>query len=178
MLKRISLLFSAVLLCAVSACGTMTTTTSTRIAADESWALLPINNLSNTPRAGDKTSALLETQLRSRGVNSIETYLAPEGLSLVALLDTDRELREAQQWAKSKGLRYGMTGTIHEWHYKSGPDKEPAVGLSLKLIDLANDEVVWQGTTSKTGWGYANISGVANKAVGKLIEQIQFGRKN
>lgn len=176
MLNRIALQLCVVSLCLLSACTTVTTTERARVSAASTWALLPINNLSTTPRAGDKTNALLETQLRARGVKSIETYLAPEGLSLVSMLDTEREVRNAEQWAKSKGIRYGLTGTVHEWHYKSGPDKEPAVGLSLKLIDLTQNEVVWQGTTSKTGWGYSNISGVANTAVEKLLKQIEISR--
>jgi len=154
----------------------MTTTDTVRVSATESWALLPINNLSTTPRAGEKALALVETHLRSKGVDSIESYIAPEGLNLVSLLDTEREIRDAKKWANDKGIRYGMTGTIHEWHYKSGADKEPAIGLSLKLIDIPANRVVWQGTTAKTGWGYANISGVANKAVSKLIKQLSISK--
>lgn len=172
--KKMGIFFSTMLLLTLTACGSMTTTDTARVSANERWALLPINNLSTTPRAGEKASALVENHLRAKGVDSIDAYLAPEGLSLVSLLDTEREIRDAKQWARDEGIRYGVTGTIHEWHYKSGVDKEPAIGLSLKLIDLTANRVVWQGTTAKTGWGYANISGVANKAVSKLIRQINI----
>jgi len=174
MLKRMQLILSLLVLLALSACGTLTSTDKISVSADHSWVLLPINNLSTTPRAGEKTNAMVETHLRARGVNSLQTYVVPEGLNLVSLLDTDRQLSEAVKWGRSNGIRYGMTGTVHEWHYKSGPDKEPAVGLSLKLIDLTTDQVVWQGTTTKTGWGYANVSGVANKTVAKLLKQISI----
>ncbi len=168
-------LLSLLLVVALSACSTLTSTDRVRVTGQHSWALLPFNNLSTTPRAGEKTSALIETHLRARGVQSLSTYRSPDGLSLVALLDAQKEHVDALEWARAQGHRYGMSGTIHEWHYKSGPDKEPAVGMSLKLTDLVTQKVVWQGTTAKTGWGYANLSGVADKAIQKLLNQIDIG---
>lgn len=174
MRKRIQQLLSMAVLVTLTACGTFTSTEKVSVSANERWVLLPINNLSTTPRAGEKTNAMVETHLRARGVESLKSYVAPEGLNLVSLLDTDREIKEAIKWGRAEGYRFGMTGTVHEWHYKSGPDKEPAVGLSLKLIDLSTDQVVWQATTARTGWGYANVSGVADRAVEKLLKQISI----
>ena len=174
---RIHLFLSMLMLVALSACSTVTTTDKISVSANQPWVLLPINNLSTTPRAGEKTNAMVETHLRSRGVSSLKTYSTPEGLNLVSLLDTDREINDAIKWGRDNGMRYGMTGTVHEWHYKSGPDKEPAVGMSLKLIDLSTEKVVWQATTAKTGWGYANVSGVANKTVKRLLKQINISGK-
>lgn len=173
MRNRIYLLLSLLIVSlAVPGCSTITSTDAISVSANQSWILLPINNLSTTPRAGENTKAMVETQLRMRGVESLQSYITPNGLSLVSLLDSDRQQAEAVAWGQAKGIRYGVTGTIHEWHYKSGPDKEPAVGLSLKLIDLTNEKVIWQATTSRTGWGYSNLSSVANKAVIKLLNQI------
>jgi len=174
MFNRITISLSLFALLLISSCSTLTSTEKVSVAAEQSWALLPVNNLSTTPRAGVAANTFVETHLRSRGVDQIATYQTPEGMNLVALLDTERQLDKAMLWAKQSGHRFGLTGTIHEWHYKSGPDKEPAVGISLKLIDLYSDKVVWQGTTAKTGWGYANVSAVANKAVQKLLKQIDI----
>lgn len=174
MRKQLNSLLWVVMVMTLSACGTLTTTDTVSVSANQPWVLLPVNNLSTTPRAGEKTNTLVETHLRARGVDSLETYNTPEGLNLVSLLDTDRQINDAIAWARQNGMRYGMTGTVHEWHYKSGPDKEPAVGLSLKLIDLSTKQVVWQATTAKTGWGYTNVSGVADKAVEKLLKQINI----
>lgn len=176
MRNQINLFMTVVLLIGLSACSTLTTTKNISVSSSESWVLLPINNLSTTPRAGDKTNAMLETHLRIRGVTALTNYVSPEGLSLVSMLDTQKELADAITWGHSNGMRYGITGTIHEWHYKSGPDKEPAVGMSLKIIDLTNERVLWQGTTAKTGWGYTNLSGVADKVVEKLLDQVSIER--
>jgi len=179
MRNRIYLLLSSLLvLLLVSACSTITATDDISVSANQSWVLLPINNLSTTPRAGENTKAMIETHLRKRGVNRLQAYIAPDELNLVSLLDGDKQTADAVAWGHANGIRYGLTGTIHEWHYKSGPDKEPAVGLSLKLIDLASENILWQATTTKTGWGYTNLSGVANKAVNKLLNQIRIVRTN
>jgi len=154
----------------------MTATEKISVSANQSWVLLPINNLSTTPRAGENTQALVETHLRARGVGALQTYVIPEGVSLVSLLDADLQQAKAVTWGKANGIRYGVTGTIHEWHYKSGPDKEPAVGLSLKLIDLTNEKVIWQATTAKTGWGYSNLSSIADKVVNRLLNHVHIER--
>lgn len=171
---RITLL--VVLLSMLSACSTLTSTERVSVSASQSWVLLPISNLSTTPRAGQAASSMAETHLRTHGVTKVKAYENPPALNLVSLLDDENQLNDARQWAKNNGFRFGLTGTIHEWHYKSGPDKEPAVGMSLKVIDLVTDEVVWQGTTAKTGWGYANVSAVANKVVNQLMSQISINR--
>jgi len=175
MRNRIYLLLALLLvLSVVPACSTITATDEISVSAKQSWILLPINNLSTTPRAGENTKAMVETHLRTRGVESLQTYITPDAMNLVSLLDADRQEAQAVEWGHANGIRYGITGTVHEWHYKSGPDKEPAVGLSLKLIDLSNRQVLWQATTAKTGWGYTNLSGVANKAVNNLLNQIRI----
>ena len=174
--KPIILSLTLLMSLALSACSSITATNAVSVSSQQSWALLPFNNLSTTPRAGEKASAMVETHLRSRGVDSVETYRVPEGLSLVSLLDAERQLADAIEWGKANGIRYGMSGTIHEWHYKSGPDKEPAVGMGLKLIDLSTGKVIWQGTNAKTGWGYANLSGVADGVVSKLLKRINISR--
>lgn len=176
MFKKMSALISVTLLLMLTACSTLVSTNKVSVSASQSWVLLPINNLSTTPRAGEKASSLVENRLRASGVSSLQSYIDPEGMSLVTLLDTEKQIADAIDWGRMNGFRYGMTGTVHEWHYKSGPDKEPVVGLSLKLIDLSSKQVIWQATTAKTGWGYANVSGVANKSVNKLLGQLNIGQ--
>ncbi len=167
--------FGLLLLAALvfSGCSTTSTTQPVRVDANASWALLPITNLSTTPRAGHKALSMVENILRTRGVSSIDWYQPEPALSLVALLDNAAELDKSLRWAKSQGYRYGLTGTVHEWHYKAGPDKEPVVGLSLKLVDLASEEVIWQSVNSKTGWGYTSLSGVAGKTIDAMLKRIR-----
>ena len=158
----------------LTACSTLTSTGPVSLERGGSWVILPVRNLSVTPQAGEMVQTLMETELRSRGVGDLVMYQPESNSTLVALLDDSDEIDDATNWGRESGARYGLTGTVHEWHYKSGPDKEPAAGLSLKLIDFDTNRVVWQASGSRTGWGYANLSSVGAKLIDGLLEEFRL----
>lgn len=169
----VGLAITAVLLL-IGACSSMSTTNSTTVDITERWAILPINNISQTAQADLQVQTLVETQLRKRGVRTIETYAPVKQVSLRNLLDPATDLINSLEWAKLNGFRYGVTGSVNEWHYKSGADREPAVGISLKLIDLISGDVVWQANAARTGWGYASLPTVGDKVVRELLHEVQL----
>jgi len=169
-------LFGALVL--LSGCKSLTSTPAVTVDSGQLWAMLPIENLSTTPLAGQKAASLVETRLRGRGVVNLQTYHEPQPASLAALLDGGSQAREASQWARSAGFRYAVTGVVSEWHYKSGSDKEPAVGLTLKVTDLPTGQVLWQAAGSRTGWGYSNLSRIGDKVVADLIGRLKIRRQS
>jgi len=100
------------------------------------------------------------------------TYEAPTDTGLGALLATSSSDTSATSWAREAGFQYALSGTVHEWHYKVGPDKEPTVALSLRLTDVATDRVVWQATSAKAGWGFSSLSTVGQKLVNNLLTKV------
>ncbi|MBX2883480.1 MAG: DUF4136 domain-containing protein [Granulosicoccus sp.] len=174
MLKHLAVMAMAVATLMMSACNTISTTGTIAVESSRPWAILPIANYSTTPKADETLATLVETRLRSRGVRQLESFRSQESLSLVSLLDKTPDNTALIQKALSQGYQYGITGSVLEWHYKSGPDREPAVGLSLKVIDLASQQVVWQGSASRTGWAYSNLSSVADKVIRDLLKQVKF----
>lgn len=157
-----------------AACSTLTSTPSVSVDANQRWVLLPIDNLSASPRADGQAQALIETRLRARGVRDVDTYRPGQPVNLRALLDTAGELDDALAWARQANYRYGVTGTINEWHYKSGTDREPVVGINLKLLDLDSGQVLWQASAARTGWGYANLPAVADTVIARLLEGVRL----
>lgn len=117
---------------------------------------------------------MMETQLRARGVAAVQLYSPISKVNLRELMNPARELQDSIAWAKKTGFRYAMTGTINEWHYKTGGDKEPVVGVSLKILDLSSNQVLWQGNAARTGWGYANLSAVANSVIVDLLGKVEL----
>jgi len=165
----------------LSSCKSLTTTPVVVADSAQRWALLPIRNLSTTPLAGERVSNLLETELRRRGVTMLGIYqdlASSKESDLASLLDSSIELEKAREWARTNGYRYALTGTVNEWHYKTGTDKEPAVGLNLKLIDLPTGLVLWQGTGSRTGWGYANLARIGEKVTNDLVTRLSIQRQS
>jgi hypothetical protein len=152
----------------------MSTTNRVTLDVSERWAILPINNLSQTAQADLQAQTLIETRLRKRGVSAVDTYIPVTQVSLRNLLDPATDLKTSIEWAKQNDYRYGLTGSVNEWHYKAGADREPAVGISLKLVDLYSSEVVWQANAARTGWGYASLPSVADKVIRELLQEVQL----
>ncbi len=158
----------------ISACETMTTSRRVAVSANEDWVILPFENLSQTPLAGDRAKSLAETHLRAQGVGNVHVY-QPEGeQSLLTLLDESSQVETARQWAKDNGYVYAVTGTVQEWQYKNGLDNEPSVSLTLRFLQLQQDEVMWVASSARTGWGYNNLAGVASKTIAALMEEVRF----
>jgi len=163
-----------VLIAFISACSSMSSTARVTADANGRWAILPIANLSVTAQADVQAQTLIETRLRSRGVATIQPYSSVRQVKLSNLLDSNSEMKRSIEWARKAGYRYGITGSVNEWQYKSGADREPAVGISLKLINIRTQEVLWQANAARTGWGYATLSTVADKVIGELLDEVRI----
>jgi TolB-like protein len=166
-MKRLLILLAML---TVSACSTITTATGgAQLDGRAKWAMLPMVNHTDTPQAALAAESLIEHQARRRGVGHIARY--PATLSRDSLFEPSerRVVDEARKWAKEQGAIYGITGTVEEWRYKVGIDGEPAVGVTLQVVDLRNDEVLWSASGARSGWSREALSGVANKLLASLM---------
>jgi len=59
------------------------------------------------------------------------------------------------QRAKQLGAELGVDalifGAVTEYRYKRGLDEEPAVGITLRLMDVRSGQVLWVATVSRVG---------------------------
>lgn len=173
-MTRIKYLLIGLAALVLSACGTSIQSTADHDALDAraKWVLLPIANNTDTPQAGLSAEAMVEHLLRHRGISSLMQY--PSALSRDSLFEpTERKVSdEARAWATAQGARYGVTGNVEEWRYKVGIDGEPAVGVTLKVIDLASGNVVWTASGAKSGWSRQALSGVAQRLLTDLLDEL------
>lgn len=158
----------------LTGCSTLTSTPVITADASQGWALLPMMNLSENPQADIQARNLVETRLRTRGVQQVDAYTPVQAVSLRQLLDPDSQLRDAQRWARQSGYRYGLSGSINEWSYRAGADKEPVVGINLKLMDVMTGEVLWQASAARTGWGFSSLPALADSVIAELLESVQL----
>lgn len=175
-MKNLKTLLIAVVVLVVSACATSIQSTDQQTALDAraKWVLLPVANNTATPQAALSAEAMLEHLLRRRGIATLSTY--PAALSQDTLFEpTERKVsEEAQKWAREQGARYALTGSVDEWRYKVGMDGEPAVGVTLKVIDLSNGSVVWSASGAKSGWSRTALSAVAQSLLTNLLDSLQL----
>jgi hypothetical protein len=137
---------------------------------DAKWVVLPVVNLAEVPMAGENIETMLDSILRIRGVANLQrqTGVTPSKSGL--LLDDRQRYELAFKNAVQEQAQYGITGAVHEWRYKTGLDGEPAVGLTLQVVGLPSGQVLWTASGAKTGWGFSNVSGTAEKLVMQLLK--------
>jgi hypothetical protein len=166
------LAFAAV--CALSGCSVRQVKRGAPLDEHAGWAMLPVRNLAETPLAGERTRALIATLLRMRGVGDLREWPETEGKDELPDLDDQHRYQSALAWARAQGLVYGVTGVVHEWRYRGGPDGEPAVGLGLDVIELSTGTVVWSAAGALEGWGHETVSGTAQKLIGSLVSDLDL----
>lgn len=157
----------------LTACSTTSSLkTGQALDAGSKWALLPLTNHTDTPQAALAAEALAEHQLRMRGVQQLMHY--PVTLTRDTLFEpSERKVtEEARQWAHEQGARYGVQGAVEEWRYKVGIDGEPAVGVTLQVIDLESGQTLWSAAAAKSGWSREALSAVANKVMDNLLSDL------
>ena len=144
-------------------CGSTTSTVQRGPAlhANARWALLPVANHSETPQAGERVEAVLETLLRRAGVQVLEMYPPPKQDENHVLVDDRQRYEEALVWARSQPFHYAVSGSVEEWRYKNGIDGEPAVGVTVKVSEVPTGRVLWSASGTRTGSGSDNASGTA-----------------
>ena len=160
----------------LAGCTTVQTAGSEKLSAQAPWALLPFANHTETPQAGLRAEAIAANLLRGRGLARLQTY--PAELVTETLLEpSDRKLAEKSlAWARAQGVRYAVSGEVNEWRYKVGIDGEPAVGLTLQVLDLSDGRVVYSAGGGKSGWSREALSAVAQKLTQDLVAGIPLAK--
>jgi TolB-like protein len=171
-MKRLLLLVLLISALSVTGCVTLNQR-GTEVSFNDSWALLPFVNNTETPYAAERGESIVAALLHARGIQNLErpvTETKPEDLGLDR---GEKRQREALEWAKQKKVRYALSGTVNEWRYKVGLDGEPVAGFTLQLIELPSGNVVWSGAAGKSGWSRDAVSSVAQQILDKLLGEIR-----
>lgn len=154
----------------VVGCGVLDSARRPELVPDAAWALLPILNHTETPQAGLRAEAITESLMVTNGL-AVTRY--PAQMQTETLFEpTDRKsVDQALGWAKKQNARYAVTGAVDEWRYKVGVDGEPAVGVTLTIIDVQTGRTLWSGAGGRTGWSREALSAVAQKLIRQLLRQ-------
>jgi polysaccharide biosynthesis protein PelC len=145
----------------LGACASIDSSPVPPLSAKTGWVVLPLENLTDTPLAGQRAAALAASLLSARGFDGVTRYA--DGGDGETLFDPARsDLRQkGLEWARGEHARYALTGSVIEWRYKVGVDGEPVVGLTLQLLDVDSGKVIWSASGTRAGWGRDSLSSVA-----------------
>lgn len=129
--------------------------------AEKSVAVYALKNYTVTPQAGKKAANLIAALLRNKGYRVVERVDSAASEGTQAQKRTD---------AARVGARYLIDGAVNEWRYKTGIDGEPAVSLTVRLVDTATHQTLWSGAASQSSYGTDSLGVVAQNLVEKLFE--------
>ena len=129
----------------------------------------PFFNATNDDHAGRALSELTGSALVDRGIPLYQT----EEL----LLSTQGETAAGpdgryQELANTVGATHLLIGTVHEYRYKTDLDGDPAVGITIRIVDARDGRTVWQGSSSNIGYAFASVTSASQRAVGRLVRRI------
>jgi len=160
------------LLGVLGACSVLNQGPAPHASRTDDWTILPIANNTETPQAGLRAASIAEGLLSAEGFAHIKRY--PASADDETLFDPAKSdiQQKALEWARGEHIRYALTGSVNEWRYKVGVDGEPAVGMTLQLIDVPSGNVIWSGTGSRTGWSRDALSGVAQQLERQLLSPL------
>jgi len=131
-----------------------------QIKQDIQLSLFKLNNYTDTPRAGQRATNIVEGVLLAKGYN-VNTHISNDSYTLDEI-----KLKAAQDNSK-----YFLIGGVSEWRYKTGIDGEPAVSIKLSLYKTQNSKLVWSATGADSDWGTGSIGTTAQELIEKMTSK-------
>lgn len=150
-------LFSFVIILVLSGCSYVVQSRG-EIPDDKVISIFALKNYTDTPRAGERASNILEGILLTKGYKVV-SHVEKSTLSF----------EEMQKIAKEDDAKYFLHGGVSEWRYKTGIDGEPAVSLTCTLYKTKGAKVVWSATASDSDWGTSSIGTTAQRIFESMI---------
>jgi hypothetical protein len=170
-MKRI--IFFVPFLMLLVSCTTIRQGNSKPASLNDTWAVLPMLNNTETPYAADKAEAVTVALLYAKGVRNIMRYPGTDKDD--GLLDRGQKRQaDGLSWAKGQQVKYILSGAVNEWRYKVGLDGEPVAGFTFQLMEMPEGKVIWSSASGKSGWSRDAVSSVAQQVIDRMLETIPF----
>jgi hypothetical protein len=128
--------------------------------------LPPFANATDDDHASRALTEITASVLVRRGV-----VLAQSEAALVRSRADDAGGKEGLflEAARAVNATHLLIGTVHEYRYKTDLDGDPAVGLSLRLVDATDGRTLWQGSSGRVSVWFASLTKTAQRAVDDLV---------
>jgi hypothetical protein len=131
--------------------------------------LPPFFNATENEHAGRALTELMATALMERGYPVIQPESAPFPARAETAAASESSRLEA---ARSVGATHLVLGTVLEYRYKTDLDGDPAVGISVRLVEARDGRTVWQGSSAKVGVWFASLTMAGQRAARHLAARM------
>lgn len=110
-------------------------------------AVVPFENLSGYPDAGIIVAELFQANLSASGAVRLAT---PEVVKK-KMESLEGKTVSVQELGEALGAQMLVLGRVTEYTYKHTLGMDPAVGISVRLVDAQTGRVFWHQARSQTG---------------------------
>ena len=128
------------------------------------YAVLPLENFTETPYAGYRVASILEGVLASKGYGLIDRVWG-----FVEKEYSNKDVEKLKEEAKRKGARYLIYGSVNEFRYKTGIDGEPAVSITLFIYDTKENKIIRTISISGSGWVHESLGTLTQRLINKAF---------
>jgi TolB-like protein len=148
-------------------------------------AVLPFENLTNHPNAGQIAADIVSTELygvdglRSMDASRVRSRLSaakPAADATATDTPADAAPLDAQTAGRTLGVDAVLSGSVSEYGYQHGLREEPVVGLNARLVRSSDGAVLWTSSQSEAGRGYFSrdsVNNVAQRVVTRMIDSLR-----
>ncbi len=153
--------------------------------AGSTVAVLPFENLTNHPNAGQIAADIVSTELygvdglRSMDASRVRSRLSaakPAGDAAATDAPADAAPLDAQAAGRTLGVDAVLSGSVSEYGYQHGLREEPVVGLNARLVRSSDGAVLWTSSQSEAGRGYFSrdsVNNVAQRVAARMIDSLR-----
>lgn len=163
MIKNFILLFTFMFF----GCSSIVNKSETTLPKNEKYAISSFWNYTDTDMAGFRASTIVEGVISNK---DIKLYSLIGGANKIKnIKNKESFISQKKEEARKVGASYLITGDVQEWRYKTGIDGEPVVSYTVKIVDLRNNQTVFNAVGAKSGWGHKSIGVIAQEIAESLI---------
>lgn len=135
--------------------------------------LPPADNATDDEHAGRAVTELIGSALYERGVPVHQTEYSRMRLNDPKASGPDGRYAGVGATSSASHL---VLATVHEYRYKTDLDGDPAVAVTIRVVDAKTGATVWQGSAGNVGYTFASLSSSAQYVVRKLIADIPLAK--
>lgn len=136
------------------------------------WVVAPLINNTATPYAGKRAERIVNALLSQHISGQILDPPVSDDTTGLPVDNGEAAEKAARTFARARGARYLVTGSVDEWHYKIGLDGQPAVGFTLRVDDLKSGKTVWTGAASASGGSREGIAVLAQNTLNRMSKRL------
>ena len=141
-----------------------------RLAHGAAIAVAPFANYTTTPGAGARAASMATSLLVTHGLAGVSAMVAHHHNRLPLGLEPNPAtlLRKA----RAMGARYVVEGAVQEWRYTIGLDGQPAVAVTMDVVDVQSGRVMWTATASRSGGPRESVGVLAEDTLNAMIQRL------